>query len=84
LRRRYLNAHPSAEAFANFKDFSFYRIRPSGTHLVAGVGRIVDLAPAQFLTPIDDGSAAGGRAARRGAHQRRPPQTPLIFMRRGY
>src|SRR5437764_11293427 len=23
LRRRYLNAHPSAEAFANFKDFSF-------------------------------------------------------------
>src|SRR5713101_7881641 len=23
LRRRYLNVHPSAEAFANFKDFSF-------------------------------------------------------------
>src|ERR1700730_10456605 len=44
LRRRYLNAHPSAEAFADFQDFSFYRIRPSGTHLVAGFGRIVDLA----------------------------------------
>src|ERR1700682_694508 len=28
LRRRYLNAHPSAEAFVNFKDFSFFRIRP--------------------------------------------------------
>src|SRR5580700_10898801 len=27
-RRRYLNAHPSAEAFADFKDFSFFRIRP--------------------------------------------------------
>src|ERR1700676_5099315 len=26
LRRRYLNAHPSAEAFENFKDFSFFRI----------------------------------------------------------
>src|ERR1700674_2963165 len=25
LRRRYLNAHPSAEAFVNFKDFSFFR-----------------------------------------------------------
>src|SRR3954465_3935913 len=27
-RRRYLNAHPSAEAFVDFKDFSFFRIRP--------------------------------------------------------
>jgi putative heme iron utilization protein len=29
LRRRYLNAHPSAEAFIEFKDFSFFRIVPS-------------------------------------------------------
>jgi len=54
VRRRYLNAHPSAEAFVNFKDFSFFRIRPSGTHLVAGFGRIVDLKPEQFLTDISD------------------------------
>jgi heme iron utilization protein len=54
LRRRYLNAHPSAEAFADFKDFSFFRIVPSGTHLVAGFGRIVDLKASQFLTRIDD------------------------------
>src|SRR5438445_8203032 len=39
LRRRYLNAHPSAETFANFKDFAFFRIRPAGAHLVAGFGR---------------------------------------------
>jgi putative heme iron utilization protein len=57
MRRRYLNAHPSAEAFADFKDFSFFRIEPAGTHLVAGFGRIVDLAPVQFLTPIDDAKA---------------------------
>ena len=57
LRRRYLNAHPSAEAFADFKDFSFFRIQPTGTHLVAGFGRIVDLKPAQFLTPVDDALA---------------------------
>src|SRR6201997_470867 len=50
LRRRYLNAHPSAETFVDFKDFSFFRIHPTGTHLVAGFGRIVDLAPEQFLT----------------------------------
>ncbi len=54
LRRRYLNAHPSAEVFANFKDFSFFRIRPDGAHLVAGFGRIVDLRPEQFLTNISD------------------------------
>jgi putative heme iron utilization protein len=57
LRRRYLNAHPSAENFANFKDFSFFRIRPSGAHLVAGFGRIVDLEPEQFLTDIGDAGA---------------------------
>jgi len=57
VRRRYLNAHPSAEAFVNFKDFSFFRIQPSGTHLVAGFGRIVDLKPDQFLTDISGAGA---------------------------
>ena len=57
LRRRYLNAHPAAEAFVDFKDFSFFRIRPSGAHLVAGFGRIVDLNPQQFLTEISDAAA---------------------------
>ena len=57
LRRRYLNAHPSAEAFADFKDFSFFCIRPSAAHLVAGFGRIIDLEPEQFLTGIEDAAA---------------------------
>ena len=57
VRRRYLSAHPSAEAFVNFADFSFFRIRPSGTHLVAGFGRIVDLKPEQFLTDVSDAGA---------------------------
>ena len=48
-RRRYHHAHPSAEAFVDFKDFSLFRIVPSGLHLVAGFGRIIDLSPAQFL-----------------------------------
>lgn len=56
LRARYLNAHPTAEAFVDFKDFSFFRIAPAGAHLVAGFGRIVDLKPAQFLTEIADAS----------------------------
>src|SRR6267143_6509159 len=57
LHRRYLNAHPSAEVFVNFKDFSFFRIRPSAAHLVAGFGRIVDLNPQQFLTDLSDAEA---------------------------
>ena len=57
LRRRYLNAHPSAEVFVNFKDFSFFRVRPAGAHLVAGFGRIVDLEPEQFLADISDADA---------------------------
>jgi putative heme iron utilization protein len=65
LRRRYLRAHPSAEAFVEFKDFSFFKIRPSGAHLVAGFGRIVDLEPDQFLTDIS--GAAALLAAEQGA-----------------
>ena len=57
VRRRYLSAHPSAEAFVDFTDFSFFRIRPSATHLVAGFGRIVDLKPEQFLTDVSDAGA---------------------------
>jgi putative heme iron utilization protein len=57
LRRRYLNTHPSAQAFVDFKDFSFFRIRPLAAHLVAGFGRIVDLKPSQFLTDISDAGA---------------------------
>jgi putative heme iron utilization protein len=57
LRRRYLNAHPSAEAYADFGDFAFFRVRPTGTHLVAGFGRIIDLKPAQFLTDVSDAAA---------------------------
>ncbi len=52
LRRRYLAAHPSAEMFAGFGDFAFFRIVIKGVHLVAGFGRIVDLKPADVLTDL--------------------------------
>jgi heme iron utilization protein len=57
VRRRYLAAHSGAAAFVDFADFSFVRIAPSGAHLVAGFGRILDLKPEQFLTDISDCSA---------------------------
>ncbi len=57
LRRRYLNAHPDAEGFVDFPDFGFFRVRIGGVHLVAGFGRIVDLAPARVLTGLEGCSA---------------------------
>jgi putative heme iron utilization protein len=53
-RRRYLARQPEAEAFAGFGDFAVYRIDVKAAHLVAGFGRIVDLAPADILTRTDD------------------------------
>jgi putative heme iron utilization protein len=43
-----------AEMLVGFADFSFYRIELKRAHLVAGFGRIVDLKPADILTPVDD------------------------------
>lgn len=56
-RRRYLAAHPSAETFVDFKDFSFFTIQPSGAHLVAGFGRIFDLVPEQILADLSGAEA---------------------------
>src|ERR1700704_1978191 len=50
VRRRYLARQPEAEMFAGFGDFAFYRVTLKSAHLVAGFGRIVDLAPKQVLT----------------------------------
>jgi len=65
LRRRYLRVHPTAQVFVDFKDFSFFRIRPTSLHLVAGFGRIIDLAPAQYLTDLS--GAEGLLEAEEGA-----------------
>jgi putative heme iron utilization protein len=53
----YLRRHPEAEMFANFADFSFYRMEIACAHLVAGFGRIVDLRPQDVLTDISDAQA---------------------------
>jgi putative heme iron utilization protein len=51
-RRRYLDRQPEAEAFAGFGDFSLYRMALTRAHLVAGFGRIVDLAAADILIDL--------------------------------
>jgi putative heme iron utilization protein len=54
VRRRYLDRQPEAAMFADFADFAYYRISLKRVHLVAGFGRIVDLTPADVLTPVED------------------------------
>src|SRR6202022_812181 len=51
-RRRYLDRQPEATRFAAFGDFSFYRMTLDRAHLVAGFGRIVDLARQDILVDL--------------------------------
>ena len=51
LRRRYLARHPQAGFYAEFPDFSFWRLRPSSIHGVAGFGRIETLTPDAVFPP---------------------------------
>jgi heme oxygenase (biliverdin-IX-beta and delta-forming) len=53
----YLRRHPDAEMFASFTDFAFYRMEIKSAHLVAGFGRIVDLAAKDLLTDMSGAQA---------------------------
>jgi hypothetical protein len=67
-RAAYLRRQPEAETFANFGDFAVYRIEIAKAHLVAGFGRIVDLAPRDILTDISGASALADAEAEAIAH----------------
>jgi putative heme iron utilization protein len=56
-RTAYLLRQPEAEMFANFADFSFYRMEIKRAHLVAGFGLIVDLSAQDILTDLSDAKA---------------------------
>ena len=51
-RVRYLARQPEAVQFADFADFAFYRMEIERAHLVAGFGRIVDLAAKDVLIDL--------------------------------
>ncbi|MCM5553061.1 HugZ family protein [Pleomorphomonas sp. NRK KF1] len=48
---RFVDRHPEAEGYAEFTDFSIYRMAMEGIHLVAGFGRIARLGASDFLVP---------------------------------
>jgi putative heme iron utilization protein len=51
-RRRFLARHPEAEGYAGFADFALYRLEVGTAHLVAGFGRINDIAASDLLTDV--------------------------------
>lgn len=54
IKRRYLARHPAAQGYAEFSDFSFWRLEPQQIHAVAGFGRIETMAPDEvFLNNPD-------------------------------
>ncbi|MEX0589929.1 MAG: DUF2470 domain-containing protein [Xanthobacteraceae bacterium] len=56
-RRRFLARHPSAAAYADFKDFSLWRIEVTSAHVVAGFGRIADVKARNLANDVRDAAA---------------------------
>ncbi|HIF08464.1 MAG TPA: DUF2470 domain-containing protein [Sneathiellales bacterium] len=52
-RTRFLARHPEAAEYADFADFSFYRMEVMRAHLVAGFGRIHWVDGSQVILPAD-------------------------------
>ena len=65
LRRRYLARNPKAALYADFGDFSFWRLTVEAAHLNGGFARAAELAAADVLTPI--AAASDLTAAEEGA-----------------
>jgi putative heme iron utilization protein len=57
VRRRFLARHPEAGFYADFPDFSFWRLNVEGAHYIGGFGRIFDLAPSDLLILLDGADA---------------------------
>lgn len=54
VRRRYLARLPKAALYADFGDFSFWRIEPERASLNGGFGRAFELTASDVLTPVAD------------------------------
>ena len=52
LRARFLARHPKSALYADFADFSFWRMRPTGFHLNGGFARAAGFEPQAILTDL--------------------------------
>ncbi|MEL6233472.1 MAG: DUF2470 domain-containing protein [Pseudomonadota bacterium] len=56
-RARFLARHPKAELYADFADFAFWRLTPTGAALNGGFAKAYDLTAAHLLCASDAGLA---------------------------
>ncbi|MTH96790.1 HugZ family protein [Roseibium sp. RKSG952] len=54
IRRRYLARHPKASLYADFGDFSFFRLEIDRASLNAGFGKAFELERSDLLAVLDD------------------------------
>jgi putative heme iron utilization protein len=52
VRRRFLARHPKAQLYADFPDFSFWRVALEAGHLNGGFARAARLGPGDLLTDL--------------------------------
>ena len=52
LRARFLARHPKSALYADFADFSFWRMTPTGFHLNGGFARAADFEPSAILADL--------------------------------
>lgn len=51
-KQRFTTRHPEAALYADFEDFSLWRLAVEGAHYIGGFGRIVDLSPEELLVSV--------------------------------
>ena len=51
-KQRFIAHHPEAALYADFEDFSLWRLAVEGAHYIGGFGRIVDLSPEELLISV--------------------------------
>jgi putative heme iron utilization protein len=68
VRERFLSRHPKARLYADFGDFSFWRVTIEGGHLNGGFARAMSLTAADLTTDLADAERLGEAEAGAVAH----------------
>jgi putative heme iron utilization protein len=68
VRRRFLGRHPKAKLYADFPDFSFWRMNVTGGHLNGGFARAASLTAGDLATHLAGAEALIGAEAEALAH----------------
>ncbi len=53
VRRRFLARHPKSELYADFGDFAFWRVAPTGASLNGGFGKAYEMAAEDITCRLD-------------------------------